>query len=68
VFAAVGVTVTGLIKQMTSLWRQKVAADTLLVLCPVADERQLRTIISELLNLSVGEALNEAAVRLVTGN
>jgi hypothetical protein len=49
VFGAVGVTVTGLISRMTSLWKHKVSADALLALIPVATEEQLKTVIETLL-------------------
>jgi non-ribosomal peptide synthetase component E (peptide arylation enzyme) len=48
-FAALGITVTGLISQMASLWKQKVMSDTLLALAAVATEEQLSRIIDDLL-------------------
>jgi len=49
IFSAVGVTVMGLIAEMTSLWKQKVAADTMMVLCTVADDDQIQRVIDHLL-------------------
>ena len=49
IFGALGVSVMGLIAQMTSLWKQKVAADTLIVLCSVADDTLIQKIIDTLL-------------------
>lgn len=49
IFSALGITVTGLIVQMTSLWKQKVAADTMMVLCTVADDEQIHKVIDRLL-------------------
>jgi hypothetical protein len=49
VFGALGITVTGLIRQMTQLWKDKVAADMLLVLVAVADGPQMKKIVERLL-------------------
>jgi hypothetical protein len=49
VFGAVGVSVTGLVAQMTRMWRQKVSADMLLALCGVLGEDQLTAVITDLL-------------------
>src|SRR5699024_1578232 len=38
IFGALGLSVTGLITQLISLWKQKVTADTVLVLCRNLDE------------------------------
>jgi multisubunit Na+/H+ antiporter MnhF subunit len=49
VLGALGISVMGLITQMASLWKQKVASDMLLVLCREADEAHLQKIIDGLL-------------------
>lgn len=49
VFGVLGLSVTGLITQLVSLWKQKVIADTLLVLCRNLDESTLKPVLDTLL-------------------
>ena len=50
VFAALGISVVGLITLMVNLWKQKVSADMLIVLCGIADDAQIHKVINKLLN------------------
>lgn len=49
IFGALGLSVTGLITQLISLWKQKVTADTVLVLCRNLDETTLKPVLDVLL-------------------
>lgn len=48
-FAALGISITGLMAQMVSLWKQKVIADAILVLSRNLDEPQLKPMLDGLL-------------------
>jgi hypothetical protein len=50
IFGVLGISVTGLMAQMTSLWKQKVLADTVLVLCRNVDDTRLEPFLEALLN------------------
>ena len=50
IFGVLGISITGLMVQMTSLWKQKVLADTVLVLCRNIDESRLESFLEVLLN------------------
>ena len=49
VFAVLGISITGLTAQMTSLWKQKVSADMLLVLVRNVEHDQLKSVLDTLL-------------------
>jgi hypothetical protein len=49
IFSILGISVTALTVQLTSLWKQKVSADLLLVLTRNVDEDQLKRILDTLL-------------------
>jgi hypothetical protein len=49
IFGVLGISVSALTVQLTSLWKQKVSADLLLVLARNIDEAQLKTVIDTLL-------------------
>src|SRR5215203_853261 len=49
IFGVLGISITGLVAQLVSLWKQKVMADTVLVLCRSLDELTLKPVLDVLL-------------------
>jgi hypothetical protein len=49
IFGVLGISITALTIQLTSLWKQKVSADLLAVLARNFDEDQLKTVVEALL-------------------
>jgi len=49
IFAVLGISVTGLITQMINLWKQKVLADTMLVLARNLDDTQTKAVVDTIL-------------------